>query len=366
MSDFFKLKEIDRKMYELTSKVSYVTFNPINLQEEQGKVLADPDYDPQFQYAQLPFDPIQVQESLANLDMHDSSFGKILEMKRNESIDKIEMVANTGNRKFSIYSKKAYGLPSEKTLRKAAEFLNLESDKEERTIPAKKALHMINSEMLHFGFDYKMGVREMSATASVLATSRVFWLRKGFMFSPNYVKRLLIHEIGTHVLRSENGREQPFKMFVQGFPNYLPTEEGLAVWNEERFGLLLKENLRNYAARVVAVKMAQTSSFSKVYNHMRQYFSDKWAYRLTARVKRGLIDTSQPGGATRDYSYLEGYLKVKKFLDTEEHSLRLERLKTLYMGKMSLECFDLVKDIPGLMPAKHLPKNQSFKNLLSF
>ena len=109
--------------------------------------------------------------------------------------------------------------------------------------------------------------------------------------------------------------------------------------------------------------MAQQYGFSKVYNHLKEFFSESWAYRLTCRVKRGMVDTSKPGGVTRDYSYIEGYLKVK---DMFEQADEKEFMRILYTGKIGLEHVDLLKDIPGLKQPKYLPKNQSFKSLLSF
>ena len=364
MSDFFKLQEIDTKIHEFTSKISSINFNPTNLVEEYEKVKNDSDYNPQFNYPELTFNPEKAREFMHDIDQHESVLGDILEQKRRLTLDKIDMFANRGNNKFSIYSKKAYGMPAESTLKKASEFLNLDSDKEEKTISSAKALKILRAELVHRGFNYEFAEREMSATASIQASSRRLFLKKGFMLSPNYVKRLVIHEIGTHALRAENGRLQPFKIFMQGFPNYLLTEEGLAVWNEERFGLLLKENLKNYAARAVAVKMAQSSPFNEVFNYLKGLFGESWAFRLTARVKRGLIDTEKPGGATRDFTYLEGYLKVKKhFEDAENINAELKRF---YVGKITLEHLDLISEIPGVLPPKYLPKNTSFKSLNSF
>ncbi|HII72402.1 TPA: DUF1704 domain-containing protein [Candidatus Woesearchaeota archaeon] len=367
MSGFFRLKKIDAQLHEITGRISFMHINPINLYDEQEKVLADPDYNPQFRYSELPFDPDKVQEALDAIDQNDSVLGEILEHKRRIALDKIDMLANRGNRKFSIYSRKAYGLPSDTTLKKAAELLLLDSDKEDKTVMSKNALHVLKSELIHYGFDYHIAEKEMSATASVLVSTKKMFLKKDYPLSPNYVKRLIVHEIGTHVLRAENGREQPFKIFMHGFPNYLVTEEGLAVYNEERFGLMLNENLRNYAARAMAVKMAQTGSFASVYNHLRQFFGDQWAFRLASRVKRGLEDTEKPGGATRDYAYIEGYLKVKGFLASAEPAKNNNGpLKQLYYGKIGLEHVDKLKEIPGLVQPKFLPKNQTFKSLLSF
>jgi uncharacterized protein (TIGR02421 family) len=270
------------------------------------------------------------------------------------------MLKNRGSKRFTIFSKKVYGLPSRKVLEHAAGLLSLESDKEDKLLNSAQAANMIRAEVKHYGFDYEVSTKNMSSSAMVLVAKKKIFIKDNFQFSDNYVRRLVIHEIGTHVLRAENGREQPFMIFFHGFPNYLSTEEGLAVFNEERFGYLSKENLRDYAARCVAVHMAMTKSFSDIYKYLLDSFPTQTAFKLATRAKRGLADTSRPGGCTKDYVYIDGYLKVKDFINREGS------LKSLYFGKVGIEHVDLLQDIPGLNQPRFMPKNQSFKSLLDF
>ena len=360
MSGFFKLKKIDLELQRVINPISFFEINPVNLNSEKEKVMSDPDYNPVFEYPELNFDPLKVQEQLHSIDDHDSSLGNLLNQKRNQFIDRCEMMENRGNSKFSIFAKKIYGLPSKSVLERAANFLSLESEKEQKTIESKQAANMIQAEINHYGFNYDVSVKTMSASAHVLVARRKIFVKDSFTFSDNFIKRLIIHEIGTHVLRAENGREQPFLIFFHGLPNYLSTEEGLAVVNEERFGLLNNEELKNYAARAVAVKMAMTESFSKIFNYLCEFFSPATAFRLATRAKRGISDTSKPGGCPKDYVYIDGYLKVKEFVESGGS------VNQLYIGKVSLGDLPLLKDIPGLNQPKYLPKNQTFKSLLSF
>lgn len=360
MRDFFRLKKIDIELQRIINPISFFEINPTNLNSEKEKVLSDPDYNPVFGYPELNFDPLKIQEQLHSIDDHDSALGNLLNQKRNQFIDRCEMMENRGTSKFSIFAKKIYGLPSRNVLERAANFLSLESEKEPKTITSKQAASMLQAEINHYGFDYAVSVKSMSASAHVLVSRRKIFVRDSFTFSDNFIRRLIIHEIGTHVLRAENGREQPFLIFFHGLPNYLSTEEGLAVANEERFGLLNNEELKNYAARAVAVKMAMTESFSKIYNYLLEFFSPATAFRLATRAKRGIADTSKPGGCTKDYVYIDGYLKVKEFLDNGGS------INQLYTGKVAIEDLSLLKEIPGLSHPKYLPKNQTFKSLLSF
>ncbi|MFH1063503.1 MAG: tyrosine/phenylalanine carboxypeptidase domain-containing protein [Candidatus Woesearchaeota archaeon] len=355
MADFFKLKNIDASLQQVINPVSFFEINPINNESEKIKVLADPDYDPYFIYPELDFDYDAVQSRLNSIDDHDSAFGELLSRKRNLFIDKCEMLNNRGSKKFTVFSRKVYGTPSNEALDHSANLLTLECEKEAKTIDPITAKHRIQAEVNHYGFGYDVDTKNMSASAAVLVSKKKIFIKDNFMFSDNFIKRLVIHEIGTHVLRAENGREQPFMMFFHGFPDYLATEEGLAVVNEERFGLLNNENIKNYAARAVAVQMALTKSFSEIYKYLLQFFQPSTAFRITTRVKRGIADTSRPGGCQKDYVYIDGYLKVKKYL-AEGGSIN-----DLYVGKIGIEHLDIVKEMQSLNKPKYTPKNVCIK-----
>ena len=162
--------------------------------------------------------------------------------------------------------------------------------------------------------------------------------------------RLVVHEIDTHVLRAANGYCQPYRIFAVGaVPSYLMTEEGLAVVNEERMGYSDHPRTRLFAARVLAAMSALTQSFSVVYAELRDRgFSHGEAFVITRRVKRGLTDTSMPGGYIKDHAYLWGRVQV------EEYVLGGGDLSRLYVGKIALEHVPFVEDL-GLAPPRYLP-----------
>lgn len=360
MSDFFRLKKIDYELQQVINPVSFFDVNPLNLDAEKDRVLQDPDYNPYFLYSTTPFDFGTVQEQLAAIDEHESPLGELLNDKRDLFIDKCEMLRSRGSPKFTVFSKKVYGLPSRAVLDRSVSFLSLESEKEEKNISSRQAVSMIQAEVRHQGFDYHVTSRQMSASAMVLVAKKRIYVKDNSMFSDNYIRRLMVHEIGTHVLRAENGKDQPFMIFFHGFPNYLSTEEGLAVVNEERFGLLNNENLKNYAARAIAVKMAMTKGFSEIYQYLCQFFPPSTAFKIATRAKRGLADTSKPGGCTKDYVYIAGYMKVKNYLE------KGGSINALYAGKIGVEHIERIRGVQNLSTPRFLPKNQTFKSLLSF
>jgi hypothetical protein len=95
--------------------------------------------------------------------------------------------------------------------------------------------------------------------------------------------------------------------------------------------------------------MGLKSSFRETYNELRKHFNVDTAWRLTLRAKRGLSDTTLPGGLTKDINYLKGYLEIKKFLKDGGD------MNKLYYGKIGVQHVSLLDKIPGLINPKFLP-----------
>ena len=357
--DFIQLKKIDAELSIASEKLNFLAINPSNIEAERKKVLKDSTYNPLFSYDVYDHDLVEVIEYLDSINKQDSLMGEVFEEQRTQYLIKANMLLNIGNKKFTRFSEILYGRPSPELVAKAETLLDLPVESKEKIIPVTNALDILKSEIIYFGFDYTINSKEMSADAAVQVDQRKIFLRKGATFSSNYLKQLTVHEIGTHVLRAENGKRQPFKMFVKGFPNYLSNEEGLAAYNEDRFGLLTNFRKKKYAARSIATYM-NNKSFVEIYSLLKNHLPEPTAFTIAVRAKRGISDTALAGGCTKDYVYLDGYYKVKDFIS------KGGTINDLYYGKIGIEHVPLIKKINGLSRPVYLPKNESFKRLLDF
>ncbi|RLI99750.1 MAG: hypothetical protein DRP03_02570 [Candidatus Aenigmatarchaeota archaeon] len=151
-------------------------------------------------------------------------------------------------------------------------------------------------------------------------------------FAEGDAERLAVHEIGVHALRAANGYEQPLAIFAMGLDGYERTEEGLAVFFEEKTGHASKEVLRDYAGRVIAVSsLLQGMNFRQTFDRLKDYkFSDEQAWKLSLRAYRG-------GGFVKDHIYLAG------LLDMREYEKNGGDFEILYVGKIGLHHIPLVK-----------------------
>ncbi len=160
-------------------------------------------------------------------------------------------------------------------------------------------------------------------------------------YHKNEFKATLHHELGTHAIRRLNYAQQPF--FKQkkkyGFSSYLRTEEGLASLNS----LATKNFKLNYlgALNYVGIDVAQHSSFVETFKYFMKYLKNsEKAWRRTVKHKRGLYDTSEPGGFTKDVVYFEGLIEVWNFLIKSDFDL-----KGLYYGKISYQDIEKAREI---------------------
>ena len=119
---------------------------------------------------------------------------------------------------------------------------------------------------------------------------------------------VLNHEIGTHVVRRRNHKENCVRKPSE---KVKLIEEGLAAINQlltEEKPFLFKAALR-YNAPIYASKMP----FCQVYKLLSKYLKDKKdCWRETVRVKRGMGNTEESGGYYKDQNYFIGAIEILK------------------------------------------------------
>ena len=335
-----ELKKLDRELYLISRAIFYPSLHPINLNEEQQKIFRDKTYNPQFRY-ERQYIPESLKLKLKKLKFPINSFGALYQKKKDIYLKQIDYANTIGTKKFSKVSVEKYGVPSREIVQKAYKFVklpNLKSTAHKLSLfsSTKKFLDAL----LKQGYNWKVKGKDMVVSASINNQEKTLYLNKQ-NFSEMNIHRLIVHEIGTHITRTENALKQKYKLFFMGFPNYISTEEGLAVYNEEQAGII-EDNFKKYAGRVIAVHISLKNSFSTVYNELLEFFPKEIAWNLTVRAKRGISDTSKPGANTKDHIYLTGYYKVKNFINKGGN------LKDLYIGKIGVEHVDIAKKLAKL------------------
>lgn len=363
--DLKRLAKLDHEWQEIEGTYRLGPYNaPTNLAEEREAMMAafaaERSYNPQFEYAEPPeFPTSRIRRFIQSLDPEHSELEESYYRLAHDELLKIEAVQTHAPDVITGHTSLIYGIPDNALIASARAVLkDMLAPKTGSQAEAKKVSAQAAAAEMQKMLD-KLGLEgwtaqvfsPMSAKVSVNRIDNLIKIREGALFSPQDLRRLLVHEIGVHVLRAENGRKQPVGIFSQGFPRYLATEEGLAVYSEETAGVIAVDTMRKYAGRVIAAALALSHSFDEVFHAIVDDVGPDTAFEIVARAKRGVRDTAQPGAHTKDLVYLQGYLKVRAYLEAHP-----DDYEVLFVGKIGLSDVKRVKELmqAGMVKAQVL------------
>ncbi len=344
--EFQHLFEIDANLNRLVKNIELLNYiNPQNIESEKKQFFSSKyTYEPQLKYPKIKFNGYK---------LHRLFFSQRLERIQDEDIKQlyediiyeysglVECIQTIGQgRKFYYNSLKSFGSPTQRSIDNANFILRFsDSEFDEDLLPLynvydAKAYFEDFSKRYDFNYTVKLS-NNLSAAAMVLSNSKMLVLRKNHKFSKNQLKVLANHEIGVHLVTTFNAFEQPLKIFANGLPNNVETQEGLAVYSEFMSGCLTIERLKELSYRVIAVDSLHkgftfADTFDLLYSQ-HKLNKDK-AFGITLRVHRG-------GGFTKDHLYLSGLTTVYNYANNGGD------LGLLLTGKSSIEYLDTIKKL---------------------
>ncbi|MCA0132798.1 flavohemoglobin expression-modulating QEGLA motif protein [Winogradskyella alexanderae] len=336
--EFQEIFDIDANLNRLVKNIELLNYiNPQNIASEKKKFFAAKyNYEPEFKYPKIRFNAYKLHrlffsQRLERID--DEDIRQLYEDIIYEYSGLIECIETIGQgRKFYFNSLKSFGTPTEKDLENASFILRFDdSEFNEEMLPmynAEEAREYFDAFSKRYDFEYKIKIsNNLSAAAMVLNNTQTLVLRKSHKFSLNQLKVLTNHEIGVHMVTTFNGLTQPLKVFSNGFPNNVETQEGLAVYSELMSGCLTIERLKELAFRVIAVdSLHKGYDFADTFHllHRQHKLNREKAFAITLRVHRG-------GGFTKDHLYLRGIRNIYK------HARSGNDLGVMLTGKVSQE-----------------------------
>jgi hypothetical protein len=302
---------------------------PTNLESEKKKFFFDPNYNPQFIYADAA-SPEELQKYVTVSNKYSGLAEKILSFAEGSKIfeEKAE-------------DKKPIVLAKDEVERKIVEFLEKES--------IRKTINLRFTE------------RTFARTS---IHQNTLTIRLPIQYTDESLDGMLYHEIGTHQLRSMNDRQQIWKGKTGNLKlnPYYVTEEGLAVLHSQ---IPKTEKLLFFQSVLyLAVLYAVSHTFSETYAMLKKYMKDSVKrFDICMRVKRGMKDTSLHGAFPKDQVYLKGSIEVWKWLQTHNFDP-----SALYIGKIAVEDVDKLLPLsqaqPLLLPHFYTENPQEYRKQL--
>ncbi len=350
-----ELKKIDDELADIDSKIKLLShLRPTNLKEENLKFLNDPHYNPQFEYKKLGFDPKNFFSRLKRLEFPETAMGTLWKKKADEITRKIRLLEARATNEFTQRSIELYGTVDEKLLQRALDQIKsmpTEFPKEGKRMTAKEAKKHFEKAINDYGLKgWRVKIKEDLVSDAIAGKENTIFIREGASFTMDRLKGTIAHEVETHAFTAMNGARQPYRLFQRGLADYLMTEEGLAVYNQEQTEST--ETIKKYwaASTVIGVDEAMRGSFVDIYLKVVDAgFGAERAWTVALKTKRGLADTSQPGAFTKDAVYFKGHQMIEDYVQNGGD------LKLLYCGKTNLEDLETIKKVKGLKTPLYLP-----------
>ena len=337
-NEYGNLFDIDSNLDRLVKKIELLSYlNPLNAEKEKQQFFASKyTKDPVLKYPKIKFHPYK---------LHRMFFSQRLERITDQQVQKlyqdiiyyysnmVQCIQTIGEpKKFHYNSLRVYGTPTEKDVQNAQFILHhsdepggADMDKIYSPEDAKNYFEEF-SKQYNFPLNIKLSTA-IAADAMVSNSTQTLLIKKNTKFSKNQLLTLANHEIGVHLVTTYNGIEQPLKIFSNGFPRNVETQEGLAVFSEYMSGALTLNRLKTLAYRVLASdSLIKGYSFSDTFDliHGTYKLNRNDAFSITMRVHRG-------GGFTKDRLYLSGLRKIYK-----RHQ-RGESMDNLLTGKVTMD-----------------------------
>ncbi|WP_420601871.1 flavohemoglobin expression-modulating QEGLA motif protein [Flagellimonas sp.] len=365
--EYGNLFEIDANLDRLVGRIELLKYvNPLNIEKEKQRFFSSKyTVEPEFKYPKLKFDPYK---------LHRLFFSQRLERITDDRIRRLyqEVIYHYSNmiqcietigkgKKFYYNSLRVYGTPTERDVQNARFILHFEdeptsSDMEKVFSPEEACEYFEGfSKQYNFPLNVKFS-KNMAAEAMVSNSEQALLIKKNIKFSKNQLLTLANHEIGVHLVTTYNGLLQPLKIFSNGLPKNVETQEGLAVFSEYMGGALTLKRLKELAYRVLAAdSLIKGYSFADTFDliHGQYKLNKHEAFGITLRAHRG-------GGFTKDRLYLSGLRKIYKRYQSEES------LDVLLSGKVALEDEEIIRYLKTLELAQPIThKGLSFDQKLN-
>lgn len=355
--EFADLFDLDSKLDRLVRKMELLThLNPQNIEKEKNRFFGSKySLEPTFKYPKIPYDPFGLHRQFYALPLDRITDETIQSLYRDtiqyysNIVQCIETIGK--GRNFYFNSLRVYGTPTEKDVENAKFILHVVDPPDhpdmERSYTAGQARAYF--EEFVKGYDFPLNIKFSTSIAAVAMVSnlhRSLLIKKNAMFSKNQLLTLANHEIGVHLVTTYNGLEQPLRIFSNGLPRHVETQEGLAVLSEYLGGALSLKRLKQLAYRVMASdSLIKGYSFADTFDliHGTYKLDREEAFTICLRAHRG-------GGFTKDRLYLSG---LRKIYDRHRRGASLE---LLFTGKVALEyerTIHYLKDLGLVRPIAH-------------
>lgn len=339
------LIKVDKQLFNLLKNFELLAFvNPKNSEYQKRKFFkSNFTEEPEFKYAPIKIYPFKLKQELSSIQtssISDVSIRHMYEGVVSAYLDKTDLLSELNSPKFLYNSLRYFQRPSAKDIANAEYLMHLPpvpiEPKNEPFLPINIVVDKFKQALKEYGLLCKIELsNRIISKVMVLNSQKTILINTQAQLTEKQVNGLIEHEIGVHMVTTENSCLQPLKIFNIGLPVNTETQEGLAILSEILSGNITLSRLKKLALRVlVCDKMCSGASFIDCFKLLKEKHNigSNDAYTIVTRIFRG-------GGFTKDYLYLSGLVKLMKFWKDGND------LSPLLVGKTSLNYYSLISEM---------------------
>lgn len=332
------------------------TLTPTNLNIEKERFFKSKNSNPIFEYATPPaerFD-IEIDELEQRVEKIDLPYDLLYHLI--EFLNHLRFLYHArhsvGKPTFPVYARLAFNwkIPDPDKLVMSLPKFHFTNEKKGELKIASDIASQLDSTLKN-----KYKIKDLDVEVNYFSTNMIFVdfniirIGKDIRRFQNNIDRLIVHEVESHALQNYNIRiSNNYLRVMSKLSDAYLYSEGLGVFNEVKTGTITKKSFQNYYFRLKAIRNSNLS-FREIYNNLTtDGLSEKHAFNISFRVKRGMLDTSKAGCYPKDAAYLIGYKEILKFLKDNSEDL-LYYAKNPYLTKLLLK-YNLIGNKKLLLP----------------
>lgn len=336
-------QKIDQKINNIKKHLDYLEyFPPINYSSEHKKFFKAfynaKQYNPQFRYKKINqqrFKNYVAKLKKMKIPNTDPNLKAILGFDKKYTIDLLELLIDLGKPAFYEKAKKLFGTCNPSLVKKAKQNIFWVP---KMFPPAKRKINFeIAERKIKRAFkdlkldDWKLRFIKDGEPGAVYPFKKEVHIIKQQKYDPNFINIIIKHEIYGHVIQNTNAASQDYNFLKYGFGHYEVLSEGHALFQESKVNEHTYNRIYMY---YLAVNYGNKHSFFETFCYLLQWFPVEYAYYLTARVKRGVCDTSLPGTNLKDKFYLEGLEMINKKLKKDLDLIKKAKFDFRYIEQL--------------------------------
>lgn len=371
-----KLFRFGKRLNTLSSKLIIGTkaLTPINFEEEKTKFFSSDIYNPVYYYSPTKTDGLYKEIQSLYEELNDINISNDLKYYFRSALQSlstdIDLLDTIGTDGFADVAADIFQFENLNSNSFLKEVINIKFNEPDNCTlySADEIAQKFQEYIDDLNVDYKVTVDSFNKHIIRVGAHSLVIGEKVRRFCKN-IDRLIVHEIESHILQRYNMKNTANPLLrVIPRPTMSIWGEGIAVYNEINSGTITRGTFENYYYRLKAVENINLS-FREIFKLLSNYVNPEKAFLITYRVKRGMRDTSHPGGFGKDASYLLGYKTVKDYIENGGSYEFLYVSKYPEIGELLTE-HNLLEYDKVLLPAyikkkkteKHYSRNSKYSS----